>query len=111
MEEVKRHVKKLSYKTLLFILKVMNLLTLVLFWAGSLVLFSMFWLFRTFPHVKLDELLYQLGAPIEGTASDMIWNYVLTALVPSARPPDQSLAAENSPSVIVTIAPLVMYNG
>ena len=83
MKEVKKHVKRLSLKTLTMICRTLNFLTIILFWAGSLVLFSMFWLFRTFPHVKLDELLYQLGAPIEGTASDMIWNYVLTALVPS----------------------------
>ena len=83
MAQVKKHVKTLSYKTLLLILKIMNFLTLVLFWAGSLVLFSMFWLFETFPHVKLDELLYQINAPIEGTNSEMIQNYILTALIPS----------------------------
>ena len=83
MAQVKKHVKTLSYKTLLLILKIMNFLTLVLFWAGSLVLFSMFWLFETFPHVKLDELLYQINAPIEGTNSEMIQNYILTALLPS----------------------------
>lgn len=83
MEQVKKHVKTLSYKTLLFILKLMNFLTLVLFWAGSLVLFSMFWLFETFAHVKLDELLYQISAPIEGTSNEMIQNYILTAFLPS----------------------------
>ena len=83
MAQVKKHVKTLSYKTLMCILKFMNFLTLVLFWAGSLVLFSMFWLFETFPHVKLDELLFQINAPIEGTNSEMIQNYILTALLPS----------------------------
>ena len=83
MAQVKKHVKTLSYKTLMLILKLMNFLTLVLFWAGSLVLFSMFWLFKTFPHVKLDELLYQINAPIEGTNSEMIQDFILTALLPS----------------------------
>lgn len=83
MAQVKKHIKTLSYKTLMLILKILNFLTLVLFWAGSLVLFSMFWLFKTFPHVKLDELLYQINAPIEGTNSEMIQDFILTALLPS----------------------------
>lgn len=37
---------------------------------------SMLWMFRTWPNLKMDELMYQLNAPAEGTNESMIWEYI-----------------------------------
>lgn len=62
---------------------VTSVLTMFLLAFGILFLFSMFWLFKTFPNVNLDELIYQITAPIEGTNVEMIQDYLWTALLPS----------------------------
>ena len=50
---------------------------------AALLFFSVQWLFRTWPNLKMDELMYQLTAPTEGTASDMYWAYFYQAGIPT----------------------------
>ena len=61
-----------------------DVLTYIFLGFGLLLMFGIFWLFKTFPNVHLDELLYQMVAPIQGTNSDMIKDFILTALLPAA---------------------------
>ena len=51
--------------------------------VAALVFFSVKWLFHTWPNLKMDELIYQLTAPTEGTASDMYWQYFFQAGIPT----------------------------
>lgn len=37
---------------------------------------SVFWMFKTWPNLQLDELIYQLNAPVEGTNLSMIKEYM-----------------------------------
>ena len=50
---------------------------------AALLFFSVQWVFRTWPNLKMDELIYQLTAPTEGTASDMYWAYFYQAGIPT----------------------------
>ena len=47
---------------------------LTIFWGMLAVLLgcSVFWMFKTWPKLNMDELLYQLNAPMEGTDLSMI---------------------------------------
>lgn len=51
--------------------------------VAALLFFSVRWVFRTWPNLKMDELMYQLTAPTEGTASDMYWAYFYQAGIPT----------------------------
>lgn len=51
--------------------------------VAALLFFSVQWIFRTWPNLKMDELMYQLTAPTEGTASDMYWAYFYQAGIPT----------------------------
>ena len=51
--------------------------------VAALLFFSVQWIFRTWPNLKMDELMYQLTAPTEGTASDMYWQYFYQAGIPT----------------------------
>ncbi|MCI8834900.1 MAG: sulfatase-like hydrolase/transferase [Ruminococcus sp.] len=37
---------------------------------------SIAWMFETWNYLTMDELVYQLNAPIEGTNEEMIWEYL-----------------------------------
>ena len=50
---------------------------------ACLLLFTVKWLFHTWPNLKMDELVYQLTAPTTGTASDMYWQYFYQAGIPT----------------------------
>ena len=41
------------------------------------------WLFHTFERVSLDEIIYHAKSTIEGTNSDMVWNYIVTSVIPA----------------------------
>lgn len=84
MQKVKKTAKKAAVKTVSGVSWFLSILSLTMLAGGLLVLFGMFWLFRTFPNVRLDELLFQINAPIQGTNSDMITDFLLTALLPAS---------------------------
>lgn len=83
MQNIKNRTKKAAARTVSGVSFFLSSLALIMLAAGLLILFSMFWLFRTFPNVRLDELMYQINAPIQGTVSSMITDYMLTALLPT----------------------------
>ena len=49
----------------------------------SLLGFSIMWCLRTFGRLSMEELVYELSAPLEGTGSDMLLRYAVGALVPT----------------------------
>lgn len=50
---------------------------------SALLFFSVKWLFHTWPNLKMDELIYQLTAPVEGTGTDMYWQFFYQAGIPT----------------------------
>ncbi len=50
---------------------------------SALLFFTVIWLFHTWPNLKMDELVYQLNAPTEGTSSEVYLQYFLLAGVPT----------------------------
>lgn len=64
--------------------KMVKNILLVIFGTVSLFLFFvMLWLFRTWPALKIQELIYQMTMPFTGTGSVMIRNFIVQAVVPS----------------------------
>ena len=58
-------------------------LSTILALLASLLAFSAKWMFKTWTNLSMDELVYHLTAPIEGTNKDMILNYLQSCLVPT----------------------------
>lgn len=50
---------------------------------GVLILATVLWLIRTWPYLKMDELIYEATAPLEGTGSNMITGYLLQCGLPA----------------------------
>ena len=48
-----------------------------------LICFSIKWMFDTWINLSMDELIYHLTAPLEGTNKEMIWQYVRACVVPT----------------------------
>ena len=50
---------------------------------AMLICFSIKWMFDTWINLSMDELIYHLTAPLEGTNKEMIWQYVRACVVPT----------------------------
>lgn len=72
---LKQAKKKKGFWTTVFVIFVCT--------VAALLFFSVQWVFRTWPNLKMDELMYQLTAPTEGTASDTYWQYFYQAGIPT----------------------------
>lgn len=71
-------------KILKHILYVIEFMMITLISVVSILLSSsIVWMFQTWNNLTMDELMYQVNAPIEGTNSDIILDYIHTC-VPSA---------------------------
>lgn len=68
--------KKILHGTGVFI-------SLLLITLATLLSFSISWMFKTWTNLSMDELVYHLTAPIEGTNEEMILNYLQSCLVPT----------------------------
>lgn len=51
--------------------------------AAVLASFSIQWMLDTWANIKMDELLYHLNAPLEGTNQDMIREYINICITPT----------------------------
>lgn len=58
-------------------------LTAVFAFIAPLLLFSAWWMFRTWKNLTMDELVFHLTGPLEGTNSDIIIEYLLQCILPS----------------------------
>ena len=57
-------------------------LSTILALLASLLAFSAKWMFKTWTNLTMDELVYHLTAPLEGTNTDMIKDYCNECAVP-----------------------------
>lgn len=53
-----------------------SILSVLLGFFGILLFTSSRWMLSTWAHLDMEELVYHLKAPIEGTSKDVIWSYV-----------------------------------
>ena len=61
-----------------------EILLKILYWVGEILLaLSVRWMFATWTNLSMDELVYHLTAPLDGTNTDMIWDYVRVCAVPT----------------------------
>lgn len=51
--------------------------------VGTLLCFSIVWMFDTWSNLTMDEMMYHLKAPLEGTNEGMIQEYLNTCAVPA----------------------------
>ena len=58
-------------------------LTSILSFLAPLVFFSVQWIFRTWSHLSMDELIFHLQSPLEGTNTDMVKEYLIECLAPA----------------------------
>lgn len=60
-----------------------SVLTAVFTVFGIFLAFTVCWVFKTWPKLQMDELVYQLTSSIEGTGGGMIQQFIYSALIPS----------------------------
>ncbi|MGF6991102.1 phosphoglycerol transferase [Lachnospiraceae bacterium PF1-21] len=58
-------------------------LLLVLSFACLVGFLSVLWVNRTWPNLSIDELLYTINSPLEGTNEDMIKDYFINSFIPA----------------------------
>lgn len=58
-------------------------LTLLLVTLGTLLSFSISWMFKTWTNLTMDELVFHLTAPLDGTNEDMILQYLQYCVAPT----------------------------
>ena len=76
----KRRIMKKKHKIILVIGLVLSTILALL---ASLLAFSAKWMFKTWTNLTMDELVYHLTAPLEGTNTDMIKDYCNECAVPT----------------------------
>lgn len=70
-------------KILLFLKGLGTFLTVLLITISTLLAFSAKWMFKTWTSLTMDELVYHLTTPLEGTNTDMIKAYCNQCAVPA----------------------------
>lgn len=58
-------------------------MTTLLMFISSLLCLSVSWAFFTWPDLSMEEIVFHLAAPLEGTNEDMIREYINLCLVPA----------------------------
>lgn len=75
------HLYRRIGKKILYVIESASIMVISAF--SILLSSSIIWMFHTWNNLTMDELMYQVNAPIEGTNSDIILDYIHTC-VPSA---------------------------
>lgn len=69
-------IKKLFYAVGIVLMVLVTIL-------ASIIHFSVKWMFKTWNHLTMDELIYHLKAPMDGTNEGMIEEYINVCIVPT----------------------------
>ena len=62
---------------------IMAIVSFIVIMLAILVCFSIKWMFNTWANLSMDELVYHLTAPLEGTNEEMIRQYIGACAVPT----------------------------
>lgn len=63
--------------------KILIILGCIISFFAALLCLSIRWMFKTWANLSMDELMYHLNAPLEGTNEGMIKEYIYKCLFPS----------------------------
>ena len=80
MDEKRRIMKNKKLHKIIGILGI--IFSVLLGVVGTLLAFSAKWMFKTWTNLSMDELVFHLTAPLEGTNTDMIKDYCNECVVP-----------------------------
>ncbi len=61
----------------------MTFFTAAVSWFFVLLAFSLRWMLKTWGNLKMDEMMYTIGAPVSGTNPEMLRDFRLVSLYPS----------------------------
>ena len=62
---------------------IFNSLLFILIFLSVLVSTSVYWGLSQFANLKMDEIMYELRAPLEGTGNGMVGDYLIKCLLPA----------------------------
>ena len=60
-----------------------TMLLLISALIAPLLFFSVQWMFHTWNHLSMDELIFHLQSPLEGTNTEMVQEYLRECLAPA----------------------------
>ena len=60
--------------------KIICIIIVLLILISFIATVSLEWLYNTFGHLTMDEIIFHLKVPMEGTNSDAIFNYLITCI-------------------------------
>ena len=66
------------------VLDMTTIAAVILSFFSALLLFSLRWLMNTWSELTVDEVLYHLFAPLQGTSTAMVHEYILKCAIPAA---------------------------
>ena len=72
--------KKKTHRILIWIGMILSILLVV---SGVLLVALARWVFATWNGLKMDEVIYHINAPIEGTGGDMIASGIVNCVIPA----------------------------
>lgn len=70
--------------------------SLILVFLAAILFFSIEWMFQTWSNLSMDELIYHLNTPLDGTNMDMIYDYLDICI---------------APTILILLALLMIYLG
>ena len=59
-----------------------TVLSIIMVGITILLGFSVRWMFKTWPNLAVDELVFHLTEPLDGTNQDMIIEYIMQCIIP-----------------------------
>lgn len=65
------------------LLAIKNFIWIIICSFAALLLCSVTWMFNTWKNLNMEELVYQLKSPIQGTSSQMLWDYFYSCGLPA----------------------------
>ena len=75
--------RKLSVFIKVFLRVLFTILAVLLAVLATVITCSLNWMFDTWSNLTMDELIYHLTSPLEGTNDAMIREYIDTCIVPA----------------------------
>lgn len=88
--------KNITYKLKKVLLCIGTILAVLLTTVSTLLCFSITWMFNTWSNLTMDELVFHLTAPLEGTNESMIQDYLISCV---------------SPTIVTLIIMLILFSG
>ncbi len=76
--------KKILKKNKAVMIRIETVLAVILVFLSTLIMFSVKWLLATWSELTVDEIIYHIVAPLQGTSTVMVKEYLMHCTVPAA---------------------------